>query len=72
MIHFDDIQQAERAIQLAIGRIFALGSRPAQEGDIKKYEDARYVILCASEYLEININDSEPNYTRDYNKIHHD
>jgi hypothetical protein len=65
MINFDTPTQANKAMELAIGRIFHLGSRPAKEGDIKLYEDARYVILCASEYLGIIYKDSSHNYVRD-------
>jgi hypothetical protein len=71
MAHFDNNQQAEIAMNLAIGRVFALGSRPAQDGDSKKYEDARYVILCASEYLGLTVDDLEHNYAKDSKNIHH-
>lgn len=65
-------QEAEQALSLAIGRIFLLGSRPEIEGDIKKYEDARYAALCAAEYLGINVADERSSYQKDYHKIHKD
>lgn len=33
------------AVQLALGRIFRLASRPAQEGDAQDYERCRAIIL---------------------------
>lgn len=35
--------------QLALGRIFRLGSRPTQEGDIAQYEDCRRIIMLCAE-----------------------
>ena len=72
MKNFDNNQQAEQAMNLAIGRIFLLGSRPEQEGDIKQYEDARYVALCAAEYLGISVSEQAHSYQRDYHKINKD
>lgn len=34
-------------IDLAIGRILSLGSRPTQDGDIEEYERCRAIILKA-------------------------
>ncbi len=48
-------------ISLAIGRLFRLGSRPTQPGDIADYQRCRAVILDASETPE----DRAPNYARD-------
>ncbi len=66
---FDNIPEAESAINLAIGRLFLLGSRPEQDGDVKQYEDARYVILCATEYLGIKVEGQSHNYARDYKRL---
>ena len=48
-------------VQLAIGRIFRLASRPHQPGDIAEYERCRALILDHSEMP----NDCAPNYARD-------
>lgn len=71
-LQFDNDQQAQQAMSLAIGRIFVLGSRPTTDGDIKKYEDAKYVIFCAAEHLGIIPEDKAPSYQKDYFKIHQD
>ncbi len=34
------------AVQLALGRIFRLASRPTQPGDVQAYEEARHVVLA--------------------------
>lgn len=50
-------------VALAIGRIFRLGSRPAQPGDVEEYERARAAIYAALDpdpYL-----DQAPNWARD-------
>lgn len=52
MILFSNKEEAEKAMELAIGRIFRMGSRPTQEGDIEMYEKCRSIIMAASEYLE--------------------
>lgn len=66
-------EEAEQLMNLAIGRIFRLGSRPFQEGDIELYEEAKRVCLHAGEFLGLALPvDVRPNYVRDYYKIHHD
>lgn len=52
-----------REVQLALGRIFRLMSRPAQPGDVPQYEACRSLILDASEGIDIT--DRSPNYVRD-------
>ena len=39
-------------VQLAIGRLLRLGSRPTQPGDIDEYERCRTIILAAAEQSE--------------------
>ena len=39
-------------VQLAIGRLFRLGSRPTQAGDVEVYEQCKALILAASEGKE--------------------
>lgn len=39
-------------IELALGRIFRLGSRQTQDGDIQQYEVCRDIIMTASEILD--------------------
>jgi len=36
-------------VQLAIGRIFRMASRPTEPGDIELYEQARSIILNAAD-----------------------
>lgn len=69
---FDDSKQAETAMNLAIGRIFRLGSRPFQPGDIEQYEAAKDMILDVAEYFGITAIDKRPNYAASYSKMHHD
>ena len=37
-----------REVQMALGRIFKIMSRPFQEGDVEQYEAARRVVLAFS------------------------
>ena len=48
--------------ELALGRIFRMGSRPYQEGDIAEYYRCRDIVLDAAEALPY---DDRPNYARD-------
>lgn len=57
--------EARVAMRLAIGRLFRLGSRPAQAGDEKQYFDCRAVVMEAAEVLGLNAVDHSPNYARD-------
>ena len=43
-------------IQLAIGRIFRLGARKTQPGDIEQYEQCKQIIMEASNILNYKIN----------------
>lgn len=38
-------EEERRAVECALGRIFKLGSRPTQPGDVEEYERCRGVIL---------------------------
>lgn len=49
-------------VQMALGRIFALMSRPAQAGDVEQYEAARRVVL---DHADNVVADYQPNYARD-------
>jgi len=72
-MYFDDIQQAQQAMNLAIGRLFRLGSRSFQNGDIELYEEAKKICFDVVEYLSIALPlDMRPNYARDYSKLYHD
>jgi len=44
-------QQRRRAIECALGRIFRLGARPTQPGDIEEYERCRAIILSATDLI---------------------
>lgn len=37
--------EKEKAIALALGRLFRLGSRPSQAGDVAEYERIRAIVL---------------------------
>lgn len=39
----------EKIIELALGRIFRMGARPTQPGDVEEYERCRAIILEASD-----------------------
>jgi hypothetical protein len=49
-------------VQMALGRMFRLMSRPSQPGDMEQYEACRRVLLDASEGATP---DYAPNYARD-------
>lgn len=51
-----------QTMQLAIGRIFRLMSRPEQPGDVAEYERCRALILDLSEPVTPEY---RPNWTRD-------
>lgn len=48
--------------ELALGRLFRIGSRPFKEGDIAEYYRCRAIVLDAVEVLPC---DYRPNYARD-------
>jgi hypothetical protein len=52
-------QQMSAEMKLALGRIFRLASRPAQEGDVAEYERCRALILNAADAAGIN---TSPDY----------
>lgn len=69
MNQFNTAQEANTAIELALGRILRMGSRPTEPGDLQEYERCKWIILDAGEYLGIrNTPDYEPCYPRDRNK----
>lgn len=54
------------AVQLALGRIFRLGSRQTQPGDVEEYERCRAIIMA--EHDESGRQEApgyQPNYARD-------
>jgi hypothetical protein len=52
-------------VQMALGRIFALMSRPAQAGDVEQYEAARRVVLTMAEEAG---RDTRAGYAHDYGR----
>lgn len=50
-------------VQMAIGRIFSLMSRPEQPGDVEQYEKARRVVLA---FADDEGRSSEPSYQFNY------
>lgn len=66
-------QQANKIMELAIGRIFRLGSRPFQVGDVQLYEEAKWAVMDAAEFLGMQTSFQDTIcYAADYKKIHHD
>lgn len=53
------------AVRLALGRIFRMGSRPTEPGDIEEYERCRRIIL---DEVDPVAPDWTPNYARDRSK----
>jgi len=58
-------QEDTKAIELALGRILRLASRPAQPGDVADYERCRKVILDVLDPLPYQ---PEISWARDRNK----
>ena len=58
---------SEQIVALALGRIFRMGSRPTQPGDVEEYERCRALIL---EHAVAQPESWTPNYVRDYGKGH--
>jgi hypothetical protein len=58
----------DQVINLAIGRIFRIASRPTQPGDIEEYERCKAIIMDLAEASGHTIVDTRPNYARDYRK----
>ncbi len=55
-----------REVQLALGRIFSMGSRPTQPGDVECYEACRALILDYAESQGQDLrSDHVHNYVRD-------
>ena len=50
-------------VNLALGRIFRMASRPAQRGDVAEYERCRALIM---DHVAASTPDYTPNYARDY------
>lgn len=65
--NLDDFTPAmkQQAAALALGRIFRMGSRPSQPGDIAEYERCRAIVIAAQPEAEP---DYVPNWVRDRNK----
>lgn len=70
---FENKQQAEQVIRLALGRILSIGSRPFQNGDIEEYDKCKWLIMDAGEYLGIPTENKETSsYQYNYYKIQKD
>lgn len=64
----DSREEAELAMKLAIGRLFRMGSRTTQEGDIAMYYKCRDIVMEAAEVLGISADTYQHSYARDHNK----
>ena len=58
----DSPAEKKLLVDLAFGRIFRLGSRPTQPGDVAEYERCRAIILDNTEPTPLGW---QPNYARD-------
>lgn len=54
MKRFDSEKDANKAIELSIGRILNIGSRPFKESDIEDYQRCKFLIIDACEFLGID------------------
>lgn len=57
--------ERSKVFEMAMGRIFLLGSRPFQKGDIEEYERCRAVIMDLAQTVPA---DNGPNIARDRGK----
>jgi hypothetical protein len=55
-------------MQLALGRLFRLMSRPSQPGDIEQYERCRAIVIAEADAAGWTWEDHHPNYARDHGK----
>jgi len=58
--------ERDTLLKCAIGRLFLLGSRPTQPGDVEEYERIRAIVLDNTEPQPLGY---QPNYARDYHYI---
>ncbi len=59
--------EAQRTVQLALGRILRMGARSSQPGDIAEYDRCRGSIMNILD-ASPGIADHAPNYARDHKK----
>lgn len=52
-------------LNMALGRLFAMGSRPTQPGDVEMYEKIRSIFM---EAFDNQLPEYFPNYAMDRNK----
>jgi hypothetical protein len=55
-------EEKNQLVSLALGRIFRMGARPSQPGDVEEYEKCRAIIMAA---LPAKAPEWQPNYARD-------
>jgi hypothetical protein len=59
-------KERNRIMEMALGRIFLLGSRPTQPGDIEQYEKARHALLTAYDEAPFEVErDYSPNWAKE-------
>jgi len=59
-------KERDLIIKMALGRIFLLGSRPEQPGDIEQYEKARHALLTAYDEAPFEVErDNRPNWAKE-------
>jgi hypothetical protein len=59
--------QDQKTVDMAMGRIFGMMTRPTQDGDLQEYQRCRNLILDLTEGT-IDTSDRSPCYIRDRNK----
>lgn len=52
----------DKVIELCLGRLFRLGSRPTQPGDVEEYERIRTMVMDLADPVTLPYT---PNYARD-------
>jgi hypothetical protein len=59
------MQQMPIEVQMALGRLFLLASRPAQPGDEDTFHAIRSIVMNEADARGMAVNAWQPNYARD-------
>lgn len=60
--------EARLILTLACGRLFRMGTRPTEPGDVETYARIRSAALEAADHLGIDLTDNRPNYARQHRR----
>ena len=69
---FNSKKEAEQLMSLCVGRLFNLGSREFNSGDIENYEQLKNLFLDAADFIGLQHKENQVSYQKDYYKIHKD